>query len=138
MRKHGDIDLMKANALLCFVKKEVLPQTTPRICVLIQSESAKHLGIKLHRSLKSSHAVDERIRKARSSVFSLMTNETTYDINPLKNGLSRGKVSIPAALNGSELWSSLTNYDVLTPERFLIFTAKCVKICKLAQELICQ
>ncbi|KAH3779946.1 hypothetical protein DPMN_157755 [Dreissena polymorpha] len=34
---------------------------------------------------RSSQAVDERIRKVRSSVFSLMTiKETTYDIYPLK------------------------------------------------------
>ncbi|KAH3863047.1 hypothetical protein DPMN_026023 [Dreissena polymorpha] len=34
------------------------------------------------------------------------------------------KVSMPTSMCGSELWSALTSYDVLTLERFLRFTAK--------------
>jgi len=108
-------------------KSRVLPQTTVKIYnkILLPAESTKHVGIKLHRSLKSSHAVDERIRKGRSSVYSLMTiKESRFDINPLKMANIVDKVSIPTALYGSELWASLTNYDVLTLERFLRFAAK--------------
>ena len=48
------------------------------------------------------------------------------------------KISIPIALYGSELWSSLTNDDILKLERFVRFTVKYVKICQLAQELTCH
>ena len=50
--------------------------------------------------------------------------ESRFDINPLKMVNIVDKVSIPTALYGSELWASLTNYDVLTLERFLRFAAK--------------
>ncbi|KAH3825165.1 hypothetical protein DPMN_127038 [Dreissena polymorpha] len=79
-------------------KVEFFPQTTVKIYnkILLPAESTKHVGIKLHRSLKSSHAVDERIRKGRSSVYSLMTiKESRFDINPLKMANIVDKVSIP-------------------------------------------
>ena len=108
-------------------KNRVLPQTTVKIYdkKLLPAESANHVGILIHRSLKSSQAVDERIRKGHSSVFSLMTiKETSYDINPLKMADLVEKISIPIALYGSELWSSLTNDDILKLERFIRLTAK--------------
>ncbi|KAH3856191.1 hypothetical protein DPMN_098774 [Dreissena polymorpha] len=79
-------------------KNRVLPQTTVQIYdkILLAAESAKHVGIMLH---GSAQAVDERIRKGRSSVFSLMAiKEITYDINPLKRADFVEKISIPIAL----------------------------------------
>ncbi|KAH3888348.1 hypothetical protein DPMN_012381 [Dreissena polymorpha] len=50
--------------------------------------------------------------------------ETTYDIIPLKVADLVEKISIPIALYGSEVWSSLTNDDILKLKRFIRFTAK--------------
>ena len=95
---------------------------------LYASESAAHVGIRLHHTLKCKYAIEDRLQKARASLFSILTLENSYgDINPLTLGSIVRKTSLPTALYGAELWNNVTPADITLLERFIRLCAKSVQ-----------
>ena len=93
-----------------------------------QAESLSHVGIEIHKSFKSSAAINARIAKGRSSLFSILSiDRETSLINPITIALLFEKVCLPSVLYGSELWHNTTAEDSLKLERFMRLAAKSIQ-----------
>jgi len=85
--------------------------------ILTSCNAATHVGIELNTTVKSAAAIDARVRKGRSSLFSLLTiRDSQYDVNPLVLADLVQKITLPVVLYGSELWSSMTHSDTMKLE----------------------
>ena len=74
-----------------------------------QAESVSHVGIEIHKSFKSSAAINARIAKGRSSLFSILSiDRETSLLNPITIASLFEKVCLPSVLYGSELWHNMT------------------------------
>ena len=95
---------------------------------MTQNDSATHVGIELHTSIKSSSAINARIQKGRSSLFSILAIEqNTNFVSPVILSSILEKVCFPTVLYGAELWHSMTASDNDKLERFIRLTAKSIQ-----------
>ena len=93
-----------------------------------QKESITHVGIELHQSMKSSPAIDARIQKGRSSLFSVLAiDRDTGFVSPsiLKSLIE--KICFPVVLYGAELWHNMSASDKYKLEKFIRFAAKLIQ-----------
>ena len=76
------------------INKQKLDDWNSRLAL---SDSVAHVGIEIHKSCKCANAVDARIRKGRSSLFSLLTiRDSVNDVDPLTLADLVQKISIPS------------------------------------------
>lgn len=95
---------------------------------ITQNDSATHVGIELHTSIKSSSAINARIQKGRSSLFSILAIEqNTNFVSPVILSSILEKVCFPTVLYGAELWHSTTASDNDKLERFIRLAAKSIQ-----------
>ena len=93
-----------------------------------QAESVSHVGIEIHKSFKSSAAINARIAKGRSSLFSILSiDRETSLINPITIASLFEKVCLPSVLYGSELWHNMTAEDSLKLEGVMRLAAKSIQ-----------
>ena len=92
---------------------------------ITQKESLTHVGIELHQSLKSSIAIDARIKKGRASLFSLLAidRETGFVSPPILASLVV-KNCFPIVLYGAELWHNMSSADIYKLEKFIRLAVK--------------
>ena len=95
---------------------------------LHEVQSATHVGIELHQSLKSSCAVNARVQKGRASLFSVLSiDKDTGNISPPILASIVEKVCFPTALYGAELWHNMTRTDIEILEKFTRLAAKSIQ-----------
>ena len=86
---------------------------------ITQTEYITHVGIELHQSLKSSLAIDARIKKkGRASMFSLLaTDRETGFVSPSILASLVEKICFPIVLYGAELWHTMSSADIYKLEK---------------------
>ena len=95
---------------------------------ILSCDSVTHVGLQLNYKLNCSETIETRLRKGRSSLFSIISMEESLgDINPIVLASIVNKVCIPVTLYGSELWNNLSNTDIVKLERFIRLAAKRVQ-----------
>ena len=95
---------------------------------ITQNDSATHVGIELYTSIKSSSAINARIQKGRSSLFSILAIEqNTNFVSPVILFSILEKVCFPTVLYGAELWHRTTASDNDKLERFIRLAAKSIQ-----------
>jgi hypothetical protein len=90
-----------------------------------QTRKTKHLGIFLNDKLTDSDKVENATRKAKSSLFSLLSIkiDSKY-LNPITSASLVRKICIPSLLFGCELWSNLKSVEINRLDRFQRLAAK--------------
>ena len=95
---------------------------------ITQKESITHVGIELHQSLKSSLAIDARIKKGRASLFSLLAiDRETGFVSPSILASLVEKICFPIVLYGAELWHNMSSADIYKLEKFMRLAAKSIQ-----------
>ena len=89
-----------------------------------------HLGIRLDANLRLTPRIDERIQKARNAFFAMATQGVhTQGVNPLVSISLYKTIIKPIVLNGSELWTNITQAETYALNKFQHFVVKRVPIC---------
>ena len=86
------------------------------------------VGIELHQSLKSSLAIDARIKKGKASLISLLAiDRETGFVSPSILASLVEKICFPIVLYGAELWHNMSSADIYKLEKFIRLAAKSIQ-----------
>ncbi len=92
------------------------------------TDNIRHVGIHLNSKMSDSDKVVNGCKKAKSSLFSLLSVNIDHKyINPIHSASLITRICIPSLLFGSELWCNLKSCDIDKLERFLKLAAKKVQ-----------
>ncbi|MES9881905.1 MAG: reverse transcriptase family protein, partial [Sedimenticola sp.] len=92
------------------------------------TDNIRHVGVHLNSKMTDSDKVDNGCKKAKSSLFSLLTVNIDHKyLNPIHSASLITRICIPTLLFGSELWCNLKACDIEKLERFLRLAAKKVQ-----------
>ena len=95
---------------------------------ITQKESITHVAIELHQSLKSSLAIDARIKKGKASLFSLLAiDRETGFVSPSILASLVEKICFPIVLYGAKLWHNMSSADIYKLEKFIRLAAKSIQ-----------
>jgi hypothetical protein len=121
------INPTKSQVLLFGKRSRLQPTITFKLGSenIAQTRQAKHLGIFLNDKLTDTDKVENATRKAKSSLFSLLSIKINSNyLNPITSASLVSKICIPQLLYGCELWSNLKQFEYDKLDKFQRLAAK--------------